>query len=230
MIRKAANIMEFQTAGNTATGYIAIPERGEGPGVLVLHAWWGLNDFFKNLCERLAREGFVAVAPDLYDGATASTIDEAKQLLSTLNFEQAKTKVISTAEYIRDHPAVRGKGIGAIGFSMGGAWALLLSSLMPEDIAAVVVFYGSEAADFAAARAAYLGHFAENDEWEPLEGIRQMEADLRAAGRKVTFYTYSHAGHWFFESNRPENYDPEGAALAWQRTCDFLRESLSPPG
>jgi len=230
MIGKAANTMEFQTTGNTANGYIAIPERGEGPGVLVLHAWWGLNDFFKDLCERLARAGFVAVAPDLYDGATASTIDEAKQLLSNLNSEEAKAKVTSAAEYLRDHPAVRGKGIGAIGFSMGAAWALLLSSLMPEDIAAVVVFYGSETADFSAARAAYLGHFAENDEWEPLEGIRQVEADMRAAGREVTFYTYPHTGHWFFESNRPENYDPEAAALAWQRTCDFLREHLSLAG
>src|SRR5205807_7523006 len=220
MIRKAANTMEFHTAGSTATGYIAIPERGEGPGVLVLHAWWGLNDFFKDLCERLAREGFVAVAPDLYDGTTASTIDEAEQLLSALNFEQAKTKVISTAEYIRDHPAVRGKGIGAIGFSMGGAWALLLSSLMPEDIAAVVLFYGSGAADFAAARAAYLGHFAENDEWEPLEGIRQVEADMRAAAREVTLYTYPPAGHWLFESNRPQNYDPEAHAVAWQRSSE----------
>src|SRR5260221_8539127 len=175
MIRKAANTMKFQTAGNIATGYIAIPERGEGPGVLVLHAWWGLNNFFKDLCERLAQEGFVAVAPDLYDGTTASTIDEAKQLLSTLNFEETRAKVISAAGYVRDHPAVRGKGIGAIGFSLGGAWALLLSSFMPEDVVAVVVFYGSEAADFTAARAAYLGHFAGNDEWEPLEGIRQME-------------------------------------------------------
>ena len=230
MIRKAANTMEFHTAGNTATGYIAIPERGEGPGVLVLHAWWGLNDFFKDLCERLAREGFVAAAPDLYGGAIASTVDEAEQLLSTLNFEEAKAKVTSAAEYVRDHPAVRGKGIGAIGFSMGGSWALLLSSLVPESIAAVVLFYGSGAADLAAARAAYLGHFAEHDEWEPLEGIRQVEADMRAAGREVTFYTYPHAGHWFFESNRPENYDPEAATLAWQRTCDFLRDRLSLPG
>src|SRR6266566_3556330 len=126
MTRKAANTMEFQTAGNTATGYIAIPERGEGPGVLILHAWWGLNNFFKDLCERLAQEGFVAVAPDLYDGATASTINEAEQLLSNLNSEEAKAKVTSAAEYLRDHPAVRGKGIGAIGFSMGAAWALLL--------------------------------------------------------------------------------------------------------
>jgi len=219
--------MEFQTAGNIATGYIAIPERGEGPGVLVLHAWWGLNSFFKDLCERLAQEGFVAVAPDLYDGTTASTIDEAKQLLSTLNFEETRAKVISAVGYVRDHPAVRGKGIGAMGFSMGGAWALLLSSFMPEDIVAVVVFYGSEAADFAAAQAAYLGHFAEHDEWEPLEGIRQMEADMRAAGREVTFYIYPLVGHWFFESNLPGDYNQEAAALAWQRTCAFLRERLS---
>ncbi len=108
---------------------------------------------------------------------------------------------------------------------MGGAWALLLSSLKPQDMAAVVVFYGSGQADFATARAAYLGHYAEDDEWEPLEGVRQMEADMRAAGREVTFYTYPGTRHWFFEANRPE-YDAAAATLAWQRTCGFLRDHL----
>jgi len=217
--------MEFRTEDGTSTGYMALPGDGEGADVLVLHAWWGLNGFFKELCERLAREGFVAFAPDLYGGRTASSIDEAKQLLAGLNFEEAQVKVISAAEYLRAHPAVRGKGLGAIGFSMGGAWALLLSSLRPQDLAAVVVFYGSQGADFAAAGAAYLGHYAANDEWEPLEGVRQMEADMRAAGREVTFYTYPGTKHWFFEANRPE-YDAAAATLAWQRTCGFLRDHL----
>jgi carboxymethylenebutenolidase len=218
-------MMEFRTEGRTSTGYLALPGSGEGAGVLVLHAWWGLNGFFKELCERLAREGFVALAPDLYDGRTASSVDEADQLLAGLDFEEAKVKVISATGYLRAHPAVRGKGLGAIGFSMGGAWALLLSSLKPQDMAAVVVFYGSGRADFATARAAYLGHYAEDDEWEPLEGVRQMEADMRAVGREVTFYTYPGTRHWFFEANRPE-YDAAAATLAWQRTCGFLRDHL----
>jgi carboxymethylenebutenolidase len=127
--------------------------------------------------------------------------------------------------YLREHPAGRGSAIGALGFSMGGAWAILLSTLAPEAIAAVVIFYGSEGADFSAARAAYLGHFAEEDEWEPLDGVRQMEADMRAAGRDVTFHTYPGVRHWFFETDRPE-YDSDAAGLAWRRTRDFLHEHL----
>ena len=135
-----------------ATGYLAIPKRGAGPGVLVLHAWWGLTPFFKRVCDRLADEGFVAFAPDLNNGKTAWTIDEAKQITSERDFEATRATALAALDQLRGHPAVRGSAIGAIGFSMGAAWALLLSSLKPDAIAAVVVFYGSEAADFGARR------------------------------------------------------------------------------
>jgi carboxymethylenebutenolidase len=219
-------MMKFRTEGRTSPGYLALPASGEGAGVLVLHAWWGLNDFFKELCEQVAREGFVALAPDLYNGRTASSIDEAEQLLASLDVEEAKGTVLSATEYLRAHPAVRGTGLGAIGFSLGAAWALQLSRLRPQEMAAVVVFYGSESVDFAAARAAYLGHYALEDEWEPLDQVRQMEAEMRAAGREVTLYTYPGTRHWFFETNRPE-YDDAAATLAWQRTCGFLRARLA---
>jgi carboxymethylenebutenolidase len=216
---------EFQADGRTISAYLAVPEHGSGPGVLVLHAWWGLTDFFKQVCDRLAREGFIALAPDLYGGKTASSIEEAERLSESLNQEDTKATIIEAVEYLRSHPAVRSKGLGGIGFSMGGAYALLLSSLRPQDIAVVVIFYGSYSVDFVAARAKYLGHFAEDDEWEPTEGVHQVEAEMRAAGREVTFFTYPGTQHWFFETNRPE-YDAEAATLAWQRTLDFLHERL----
>jgi carboxymethylenebutenolidase len=219
-------MIEFPIDGGTATGYLAIPERGAGPAVLVLHAWWGLKPFFRELCDRLAGEGFVALAPDLYGGQTAATIEEAEQLISTLNSQATRAKVTGATTYLRRHPAVQGDGIGVIGFSMGGSWALLLSTLAPDDISAAVIFYGSGDGDFTAARAAYLGHYAENDEWEPIEDVRQVETNLRAAGRDVTLYTYPGTQHWFFEADRPE-YRPEAADLAWQRTLDFLREHLA---
>jgi carboxymethylenebutenolidase len=215
----------FPAGGRTGTGYLALPESEQGPGVMVLHAWWGLNSFFEELCDRLARAGFVAFAPDLYQGRTAATIEEAEALLGQRDLEAMEALAAGALAHIRAHPAVRGDGVAALGFSMGAAWATALASGAPDDIAAAVLFYGAEAADFAASRAAYLGHFADDDEWEPIEGVHQMEADLRAAGRDVTFHIYPGARHWFFETNRPE-YHAQAAELAWQRTIEFLRKHL----
>jgi carboxymethylenebutenolidase len=219
-------MVEFTIGEGTGSGYMAIPEGGSGPGVLVLHAWWGLKPFFKQVCDRLAGEGFVVLAPDLFDGKTAATIEEAEQLISQSDSQAIEATVTAAAAYLRRHPAVRGERLGALGFSFGAAWALTLSTLAPDDIGAVVVFYGSYAPDFDTARAAYQGHFAEDDEWEPTEGVREMEDKLRAAGREVTLHTYPGAKHWFFELDRPE-YLPEAADLAWRRTIDFLRAHLS---
>jgi carboxymethylenebutenolidase len=218
-------MVTFEAEGRTGAGYMALPEQGSGAGVLVLHAWWGLAPFFRDLCDRLAREGFVALAPDLYGGKTASTIDEAKSLIEQRDFEKMRAAATGALAYLRGHSAVRGPAVGALGFSMGAAWTIFLSSLAPEAIAAAVIFYGTEETDFAASRAAYLGHFGEDDEWEPLDGVRAMEREMRAAGREAEFYIYPGAKHWFFETNRPE-YDAAAADLAWQRTCDFLRQRL----
>ena len=215
----------FAAGDRTGTGYLALPNQEHGPGVLVLHAWWGLNPFFKELCNRLAGAGFVAFAPDLYQGRIAATIDEAKALLEQRDFEAMEAIAAGALTYFRAHPAVRGDGVAALGFSMGAAWATAMASVAPTDIAAVVLFYGADTGDFARSRAAYLGHFAEHDEWEPLDGVRQVEASIRAAGREVTFHIYPGAQHWFFETNRPE-YDADAAAVAWQRSLDFLQKHL----
>ena len=219
----------FKTESGEGRGYLAVPPAGSGPGVLVLHAWWGLTPFFTSVCDRLAEAGFVALAPDLHLGKTAATPAEAEALVQLAEGpNMARTQAVAAGglAQLRAHPAVRGTGVGARGFSMGAAWAIALATRVPEDIAAVVVFYGSYSPDFTPARAPFLGHFAESDEWEPLENVREMEAALRAAGREVTIHQYPNTGHWFFESDRPDAYQPEAAHLAWQRTLEFLRRYL----
>jgi carboxymethylenebutenolidase len=201
---------------------------GQGAGLLVLHAWWGLTPFFKDLCQRLAAEGFVAFAPDLYHGKTAPTIEEAEKLRSKLKRKQAVADVITAAEYLRRLDVVTGEGLGVIGFSLGASYALGLSVERPDAIRAVVVFYGTRGGDYSPARAAYLGHFAKTDAWVAASGVKKLEKSLRAAQRPVTFFEYAGTGHWFFEADRPDAYHARAADLAWQRTVEFLRSVLTP--
>ncbi|OLD02196.1 hypothetical protein AUG19_06490 [archaeon 13_1_20CM_2_54_9] len=218
--------VEFKTETGKATGYLASPEEPRG-GVLVLHAWWGLNDFFKSFCDRLASHGLLAFAPDLHGGAVAKTVSEAKELMSSVD-EKTRLPIISAAvDYLRSQPLQSGRKIGAVGFSMGAAYALWLSTTRPEDVGAVVVFYGAwSEPEFSKAKASFLGHFAPDDEWEPNEGIRDTESKIRAAGREVEFHFYPGTKHWFFEENRPVEYDRDAAGLAWNRTLEFLNNKL----
>lgn len=218
--------LQVGPAGNRA--YVAVPEGARGPGVLVLHAWWGLTSVFTDVCDRLAAAGYVALAPSLYaDGATAESIAEAEALIAAHDRApgEAEAVVLAAVEQLRGLPEVTDAGIGVIGFSMGAYWALRLSQVRPADVSAVVAVYGTGNGDYRAARAAYLGHFAEQDEFEPLEGVRALESTIRATGREVAFYVYPGTGHWFVEPNRPE-YDAEAADLVWERTLAFLKARL----
>ena len=199
--------------------------------MLVLHAWWGLTPCFKNVCDQLAAEGFVAFAPDRYGGPTAATIEEAEALQGERE-DWVRTEAVlrASVEFLGAHEAVVGEGLGALGFSAGAAWALLLSVREPELLRAVVAFYGTGLwlqSEYSVARAAYLGHYAELDEWEPVEEVRGTQEALRVAGHEVTFYTYPSVGHWFFEEDRPA-YDAGAARLAWERTVGFLQTRIGP--
>src|SRR5215208_4196208 len=213
----------FDVNGASSNGYLSLPAQSNAPGVIVLHAWWGLNQFFKNLCDRLAAEGFVAFAPDLNEGKIATTIDEAKQIMSGSDSERKHAIVAEAPDFLRGRLEVQKDSFSLIGFSMGAAWSLVLASERPEDISKVVLFYGIEGADFARVKAEILGHYSDVDEWEPMDGIRAMEADMRTAGLAPTFHIYPHRSHWFFEADRPE-FDPQAAELAWTRTLEFLRK------
>ena len=211
-------------------GYLALPSSGKGGGVLVLHAWWGLNDTIKAFCNRLAEAGFVAFAPDLYHGKVADTIADAEQLGQALdtNYLQAKAEVADAVTFLNGRVDRPGSGLAVIGFSLGAYYALNLSAADPQHIRSVVLFYGTGGVDFSTARAEYLGHFAGDDPYELPSNVAELEESLKAAGRPVTFYTYPGTGHWFFEPDRTDAYNPAAAALAWDRTLAFLRRFATP--
>jgi carboxymethylenebutenolidase len=220
--------IQIGPAGNRA--YLAVPDGEKGAGVLVLHAWWGLTSVFTDVCDRLAASGFVALAPSLYaDGATTASIAEAEKLVAA--HDQARNEVEAVAQaavdQLRGLPAVTDGPIGIIGFSLGAYWALHLSQVRPDDVSAVVAVYGTDDGDYSTANAAYLGHFAENDDFEPLEAVLALETRIRAAGRDVTFHVYPATGHWFVEPNRPDIYNAAAADLVWDRTLAFLKDRLA---
>jgi len=207
-------------------GYLALPTSGAGRGVLVLHAWWGLNDTIKAFCNRLAEAGFTAFAADLYHGQIAATIPEAEKLRDAMEIQQARADIAEAVSFLSQCAALADQGLAVIGFSLGASFALALSAAQPKLIRSAVVFYGTGPVDFSAAQAAYLGHFAEKDVFESNEDVNALEQSLHAAGRPVTFHHYPGTGHWFFEPDRTDAYNPAAASLAWERTLAFLKETL----
>jgi len=219
--------MDIQITVNNqpVNAWLALPGGGSGPGVLVLHAWWGLKPFFKQICDQLAGQGFVALAPDLYHGPVAATIDEAKSVMEAADSQVIGDTVMAAKDFLLAHPARTGERLGVVGFSLGAAWSLVAATHDPRQFGAVVGFYGTGEADFSKMQAKYMGHFSDADEWEPLKWVNWMADAMKTAGVDTTIFIYPGLAHWFVESDRPE-YDPAAAALAWERTFPFLRENL----
>lgn len=223
-------MVEFASNGKTARGYLALPETGSGPGVVVVQEWWGLVDHIREVAERLADEGFVALAPDLYHGETTTEPDEAQKLMMHMETEQAARDMSGAVGYLLGLETTTGDGVGAVGFCMGGGLVLWLSTLH-SGVKAAVPFYGvipwdRVQPDYSRSQAAYQGHFAENDSFLPPEDVRKLEEHLRALGKEAEFFIYSDTEHAFFNDTRPEVYDEEASRLAWDRTVSFLRERL----
>jgi len=211
--------IKLDVNGKAVNAYLA---NGGGAGVLVLHAWWGLKPFFKQVCDRLAEQGFTVLAPDLRNGQIAKTIDEAKALMENSDSQLVGDTVMAAKDYLRE--LTKGK-IGLVGFSMGGGWALILASTQPEQIGATVIFYGNEDADYGKITSKVMGHYSDNDEWEPNEYVEKTFAAFKSAGVDATLHIYPGVGHWFVEEDRPE-YDSAAASLAWERTFEFLKKNL----
>jgi carboxymethylenebutenolidase len=213
--------IQLDVNGKKVNAYLAMSENG-GPGILLLHAWWGLKPFFKQVCDRFAGQGFTVLAPDLRDGQIATTIDNAKALMEKNDNQFVGDTVTAAKEHLRN--MVKGK-IGLVGFSMGAAWALVLASNVPDQIAATVLFYGNEYVDYEKITSKVMGHYSDNDEWEPNEYVEKTFAALKSAGVDAKLHIYPGVSHWFVEEDRPEFHAPS-ALLAWSRTYEFLRKNL----
>lgn len=217
--------LTFKAGGKDFQCYLAEPLSGGGPGILLLHAWWGLKPFFKQVCDRLAEDGFIVIAPDLRDGQIARTVEEARQMMDRSDSRQVEAAVSVTKNYLLHYPSRIGRKIGIIGYSMGAAWALYLAAEDPQEVAATVMYYGTGEASYGKLRSKVLGHFSDVDEWEPYEQVKGLEKAMKAAGVDVQFQIYPGVSHWFVEEDRPE-YNAAAAQVAWDRTLRFLKAGL----
>src|SRR5262245_21981493 len=179
----AGRMIEFSSNGGTTRGYVAIPEKGSGPGVVVIQEWWGLVDHVKDVCERLAAEGFTALAPDLYRGTTTTEPDEAGKLMMALNLERAARDMSGAVDHLMASDRVRGDGVGVIGFCMGGGLSLYLATTRPDAIQAAVAYYGlipwpQAAPDWSRLDCPVQGHYASADESFPPEKVAEFRQTL----------------------------------------------------
>ena len=222
MVRFAAN-------GHSTSGYLALPPGADGPGLLVIQEWWGLVDHIKRLADRFAAAGFVALAPDFYDGQTTQSPDAAAKLFMALNIDRAAADLRGAADYLLTLSAANGPRVGAVGFCMGGQLALYAGMALPERVGAAVDFYGihpNVAIDPARVTVPVQGHFGSRDSSIPLDGVRDLAANVTAAGGRFELHVYD-ADHAFFNDTRPAVYDAAAANLAWDRTISFLRTHLA---
>jgi len=215
-------------------GYISLPDHGatRGPGVVVIQEWWGINEQIRRFCDRLAELGFVALAPDLYRGIITREPDEAGKMMMALNLEQAGQDMQGAVAFLASHPDVEGKGVGVIGFCMGGGLALLLAAQQPEHLIACVPFYGvipwpAAQPDWSKVRARVQGHYAERDASAPPEQVHALERELKAHGVDAEFFIYEGAEHAFTNEMRPEVFSEEHTDVSLERATAFLRETLT---
>ncbi|RJK93383.1 dienelactone hydrolase family protein [Vallicoccus soli] len=217
----------FPSGGTTAHGYLELPESGSGQGVVVVQEWWGLTTHVADVVRRLAAEGFVALAPDLYGGATTHDAPEAMRMMQELPPERAARDLAGAVDHLVGHPAVTSPTVGAIGFCMGGGFVLSLAAQQGERVSAAVPFYGlPQGADLTAIRGAVQGHYGEQDGSVPLDAVREAFATMRGAGVEAELHTYP-AGHAFYnDEDLIGTYDPEQAGIAWGRAVAFLRDHV----
>lgn len=224
----AGELIEFSSNGSTTPGYLTLPESGSGAALIVLQEWWGLVDHIKDVADRFAAEGFVALAPDLYHGESTSSPDDAGRLMMALDIDRAARDVSGAIQYLLDLGAVAPKKVGTIGFCLGGQLALA-AACQSAEVAACVDFYGVHpniTLDFSGLRAPVLGLFAENDAFVSPEVAGKLEHDLNEAGATTDFHIYPGVDHAFFNDTRPDVHDAAAANDAWRRSVEFFRAHL----
>jgi carboxymethylenebutenolidase len=225
--------VEFRSNGNMASGYLAKPDAGTGPGVLVIQEWWGLDSGIKATTERLAAAGFVAMAPDLYHGELAEhdEMDKAAHLMQSMPPDRAGRDMSGAVDYLAGHPAVTSASIGVVGFCMGGMLAFLIAANRPDLVKAVVAFYGfpqgNMEPDWSKLTASVRGHMAEHDDFFAPAAARALESKLREMGKDVTFTIHPGTGHAFMgPHNALGTLNEPLAEEIWPEVVSFLKETL----
>lgn len=220
----------FPSGSGTAHGYLTLPDSGSGPGVVVIQEWWGLTDHIAEVCDRLARQGFVALAPDLFGGRTTHDADEAGSMMMSLPVDQATRDLGGAVDFLLRHEAVTSSKVGAVGFCMGGGFVLLLAAQQGDKIGGAVPFYGVGPAvpqSYTGLTAAVQGHYGENDAFYPADDAKRQAEQIRAeSGAEVEFFFYPAAHAFHNDANTLGTYDAHNAQLAWDRTVEFLRSHL----
>lgn len=226
-------MVEFPSNGQSASGYLATPASGSGPGIVVIQEWWGLVPHIKDVCDRLAREGFTALAVDLYHGASAGNDepDDAGKLMMEMELPRASKDMAGAARWLVQSDSADGDRVGTVGFCMGGGLALLLATLAPE-VRATVAYYPvmpwpSYSADWSKLNGPVLGHFGSKDDYNSRERMEELDRQIAAGGQHVEFHWYEGADHAFFNDTRPEAFDEDGARLSWDRSLAFFRQNLT---
>jgi carboxymethylenebutenolidase len=219
----------YKSGSDTVSGYLALPEgAGKHPAVIVIHEYWGLNDWAKEQTRKFAEQGYVALGVDLYRGKVAGSPDEAHELMRGLPDDRGMSDLEAAFAYLSSRPDVKSDKIGSVGWCMGGSWSIKLAVDQPK-LSACIVNYGwlpSEPANVAKIKASVLGNFGAEDRGITVESVKAFEAAMKASGKTTDIKIYDGAGHAFENPNNKEGYRPEATADAWQRMTAFFKKTL----
>ena len=228
-----ATTVKFPSNGDDASGYLALPTSGRGPGVIVIQEWWGLNPAIKEMADRVASAGFVALVPDLYRGELAEhdEVDKAAHLMGAMPADRAARDMSGAIDFLQAHDAVTSEAIGIVGFCMGGMLTFLLAANRPDAVKAAVPFYGFPKGeglpDFSKITAVIQGHMAEHDDFFPPSAATVFEAELRALGIDATLTVHAGTGHAFMGPHDTfGTFDEALASRIWPEAMTFLHEQL----
>jgi carboxymethylenebutenolidase len=228
-----AQTVTFPSNGHEASGYLATPDGGAGPGVIVIQEWWGLDSGIKEMADRLATAGFVALAPDLYHGELAghTEMDKAGALMSAMPPDRAGRDMSGAVDFLAGHAATTGEGVGVVGFCMGGMLTFVLAALRPDRVLAAVPFYGfpqgDSQPDYSKITASILGHMAEHDDFFPPSAAMHLQEELTALGKDATITVHEGTGHGFMAPhNALGTMNQAKVEEIWPQVTAFLHDKL----
>jgi carboxymethylenebutenolidase len=218
-------MVSFASNGGQAQGYLSRPASGGGPGVIVIQEWWGLVPHIREVADRFADEGYVALAPDLYRGKSTKEPDEAQKMAMAMKMDEAARDMSGAFEHLK--LLTSNSKVGCVGYCMGGGLSLYLATLRPVD--ACVIYYGvvmGAQPDISRLAGPVLGHYASADTWISADAVHSLERQIHDAGQHAEMYLYEGADHGFYNDTRPEVYNKGAAELSWDRTIAFFDAHL----